>query len=260
MTARLSTALVNKLMDTGSFKDIFANCVIDVWSGVQPATADAAATGTLLCTVTESSGTLTAETKAVGAFTITGASGSLDTLTVNGVEIMGSSTAYTTSVTVTADNVVAKINANPKNTMFVASNIAGVVTLTAVNGLGTLPNTWVIAGTVTAALSITSPATTPMTGGVNAVNGLNFGSAAAGVLSKDTGDTWSGTVALGGVAGWFRVRTSQDAGSAIDSAAAHPRFDGSISTSGAQMNLGSLTLTLSAPFIIPAAAFTLPMA
>lgn len=257
MTARLSTALVTKLMDTGSFKDIFANCVIDIWSGTQPATADSAATGSLLCTVTKSSGALTAETKATGGFTIAGGSGSVNTITVNGIDILGAAVNYTTDVTTTAAAVVAQINKNPKNTMFVASNVAGAVTLTAVNGLGTLPNTWVVSGTAT---TLTLTPLVNMSGGVDAVNGLKFGNAAAGVLSKDSSETWSGVVALGGTAGWFRVRTSQDAGTAADSALVHPRFDGSISTSGAQMNLGSLTLTLAAPFIIPVAAFTLPMA
>lgn len=258
MTAKLSTALVTKLMDTGSFKDIFANSVIDVYSGTQPASADAAATGTLLCTVTKASGALTAETKAVGSLTIAGASGSVDTVTANGIDILGGSVAFVTDINATATAVANQINNNPKNTMFVASTTgaSGVITITAVNGLGTLPNTWAVSGTYT---TITGGTYVAMTGGVNAVNALNFGNAAAGVLSKN-GDTWSGVVGTGGTAGWFRLRTSQEAGTAVDSALIHPRFDGAISTNGAQMNLGSLTLTLGAPFIIPVAAFTLPMA
>ena len=51
MTARLSTNLVKSLMDTSSFKTIFNLGFIDIYSGVQPPTADAAPTGTLLCTV-----------------------------------------------------------------------------------------------------------------------------------------------------------------------------------------------------------------
>lgn len=51
MTARLSTGLVKSLMDTDSFKSIFALGFIDIYSGIQPPTADNAPTGTLLCTV-----------------------------------------------------------------------------------------------------------------------------------------------------------------------------------------------------------------
>lgn len=58
MTARLSTGLVKSLMDTASFKLIFAFGFIDIYSGIQPALPDNAPTGTLLCTV-YSDGTVT---------------------------------------------------------------------------------------------------------------------------------------------------------------------------------------------------------
>lgn len=51
----LSTGLRNKLMDTGSLKSILAGGLIKIYSGTPPATADAAATGTLLCTVSNNS-------------------------------------------------------------------------------------------------------------------------------------------------------------------------------------------------------------
>lgn len=257
MAARLSTALVTKLMDTGSFKDIFANCVIDVYSGTQPTTADAAATGLLLVSVTKASAAFTAETRAVGSVTLTGgASGSVNTVTVNSLDILGSAVAYNTSLAQTATDVAAAINNNPKNLQFVASASGAIVTITAVNGLGTLPNTWVVSATLT---TITATYVN-MTGGVAAANGLTFGSAAAGVLSKAAGETWSGVAVGAGTAGWFRIRGSGDAGTALDSAGIYPRFDGSISTSGAQMNLGSLTVVIDAPFIISAASFSLPTA
>lgn len=51
MALILSTGMRNKLMDTGSLKSILAGGLIRIYSGVAPADADAAATGTLLCTV-----------------------------------------------------------------------------------------------------------------------------------------------------------------------------------------------------------------
>lgn len=145
MATRLSTGLVNKLMDTGSFKSIFAGCFIDIYSGTQPASADDAPTGTKLCTI------------------------------------------Y-------SDGAAAGLN-------FAA----------------------------------------------NAVNGS---------LSKLATETWSGTVLNTGTAGWFRVREATDPGTAQSTTAA--RLDGAIATSGAQMNLGSLSLTQGAPFVLTAANFTLP--
>lgn len=59
MTTRLSTALRNALCSTSGFTEVFANGIIEVRTGTQPATADAAATGTLLGTITLNSGAFT---------------------------------------------------------------------------------------------------------------------------------------------------------------------------------------------------------
>jgi hypothetical protein len=257
MTTKLSTGLINAMAEHSSVKDALAGCVFDIYSGAQPANADAAKAGTLLATLTESSGAYTAETKAVGAFTITGAGGSLNTLTVNGVDILGGAVAFDTDVTTTAAAVVAQINNNPKNRLFVASNVLGVVSLTAVSGLGALVNTWVVAGSVTT-LSITTPATTPMTGGVDAVNGLTFGGATAGVIAKAVAEIWSATAVASGTAGWFRIRGFGDDGTAASTTAV--RLDGSIATSGGDVNIGSLTVTVSAPFLLSAFTVAVPAA
>lgn len=66
MAARFSTGFRNKILgeqgvETGAngFKGIFKYCVIDLYSGTQPATADSAATGTLLGRVTLDGGAFT---------------------------------------------------------------------------------------------------------------------------------------------------------------------------------------------------------
>lgn len=59
MTLRLSTKLRDNLAGTTGFASTFANGVIEIYSGAQPATADAAVTGTLLGTVTLNSGAFT---------------------------------------------------------------------------------------------------------------------------------------------------------------------------------------------------------
>lgn len=56
MTLRLSTGLRGKLMDTGSLKTIFTAGFIKIYSGAIPGDADAAVTGTLLCTISIASG------------------------------------------------------------------------------------------------------------------------------------------------------------------------------------------------------------
>lgn len=59
MTLRLSTKLRDNLAGTTGFASTFANGYIEIYSGTQPATADAAVTGTLLGTVTLGSGAFT---------------------------------------------------------------------------------------------------------------------------------------------------------------------------------------------------------
>jgi len=59
MTVRLSTGLRQALAGSTGYAAVFSTGVIDIYSGSQPATADAAATGTLLGTVTLSSGAFT---------------------------------------------------------------------------------------------------------------------------------------------------------------------------------------------------------
>ena len=53
MTVKLSTGLRNGMLGSTGFAELFANGVIEIRSGPQPITADAAATGTLLGLVTK---------------------------------------------------------------------------------------------------------------------------------------------------------------------------------------------------------------
>lgn len=55
MALRMSTGLCNKLHDTNPTKTIFNLGFLKIYGGTPPASADAAATGTLLCTVSNNS-------------------------------------------------------------------------------------------------------------------------------------------------------------------------------------------------------------
>jgi hypothetical protein len=260
MAIKFSTALATKLSGIQSLRDSIAGYVIDVYSGSQPATPDTAAAGSLLVTVTASSGAFTAETAAVGSMTLTGGgSGSVNTVTVNAIDILGGAVSYITDLNTTATAVATQINRNPKNQLFVASTTgaSAVITLTAINGLGTLANGWAVTATLT---TITASYVNIGTGtaGVNSANGLNWDVPSSGVISKIATDTWSGTAALGGTAGWFRIRGAGDTGAGASTTAI--RIDGTIGTSGADMNLGSLTITGGAPFILSSATLTVPTA
>lgn len=85
--------------------------------------------------------------------------------------------------------------------------------------------------------------------------GLEFGDAAAGVLPKKTGEVWSGVATATGSAGWFRFYPNARPTGASGSAA---RFDGSVATSGAQLNMSSTAITSGATTTIDSFSMTLP--
>ena len=137
----------------GSFKDIFKDCVLKVYSGTQPSDADQAATGTLLATFTVDHGTFT-------------------------------------------------------------------------------PG---------------SPA-----------NGLRFAASSGGIISKDSGQVWQALGLETGTAGWFRIYANATDAGTLDSGYIYPRVDGSVGTSGAQLNMSSTTITEGATYTIDTFTVTLP--
>ena len=85
-------------------------------------------------------------------------------------------------------------------------------------------------------------------------NGLDFDAPVAGVLGKKDADTWSGVGLASGTAGWFRFFTNL-----YDEAAGAVCFDGSVGTSGAQLNLSSTSIVLAATTTIDEFEITVPM-
>lgn len=255
MTMRISTGLRNWLAQHGSFKQAFQNGKLEIYSGSQPATADAAATGTLLCTVTKSSGARTAEVLATGSITLTGgASGSINTLTVDGVNIIpGGAVAFNTSLDQTASDLAAAINQGLSSPEYRASAAGSVVTIEAMRGSGAGPNTFV----VTATLTTITASYADMSGGVTAVNGLGWGNVTAGVIDKAASETWSGVNATGGTAGWFRLYGSVADAGTLDSAGTTIRMDGAVAASGAELNMGT-TFSNGATTTISSLATTVP--
>ena len=76
--------------------------------------------------------------------------------------------------------------------------------------------------------------------------GLTFGTASAGVISKAAAEVWSTTsITTGGVAAFWRLQASDDAGDASTSAV---RVQGSIGGVDADMLLGNTTLVSGEPF------------
>lgn len=256
MAFKVSKALRNAMLEGQSFKTAMSNCTVKWYTGAQPATAEAAPTGTLLVTLSDGSGALTREVQSLGSVDLTGGgSGSVDTITVNSIEIMGSATNFITSLALTAAAVVTKINNNPKNHLFEAFvSATDVINIRAKRGLGTLPNGWVVASTVT---TITKTDAN-MASGVLAVNGLNWGDSAASIVSKLTTQTWSGVAAASGAGSWFRIEASVADAGGVDSDESIYRVDGSIATSGAEINMGSTAVTSGLTYTLDSFTVTFP--
>jgi hypothetical protein len=257
MTTRISTGLRNYVAAGGSYAQAFQNGRIEIYSGAQPATADAAVTGTLLCTLTDNAGSFTAEVQATGTVTLTGgASGSVDTVTVGGYNLIDAAVAFNTSLTQTATDLAAAINNSKKYPDFTATSSGAVVTIKAPLGMGTVGNSL----TVTAGLTTITASYANTSGGVSPVNGLKYGTPVAGVLAKLSSQTWSGVNAASGTAGYFRQYGSvADAGGA-DATETVIREDGAIATSGSQLNMTSTSLTAAATTTLSAWSRTFPAA
>jgi len=257
MALRLSKGLRNFLNEGGSLKQAFAGGIIELYTGAQPATADDAISGSLLVTYTDASGAHTPGVQSVGSVELTGGgSGSVDTLTVNSIEIMGSSTPFNTTLAQTAQDIVNKINDNERNMLFTASLSGNTVVITAKPGLGALPNGWAV---VSATTTITKTDTN-MAGGVYSANGLKFGDSANGALVKKTGQSWSGVATGTGTAGWFRMKGAVSDAGALDSSEVYHRLDGNVGTSGANLNLSSTSIVTSATQTLSTFTLTEPAA
>lgn len=254
MTLRLSTGLRNYVNADGSIKGALHNGILNIYSGAQPATADAAPTGTLLATITAASAARTAEVLATGTITLTGSAGSVNTLTVNSVNIIDAAVNFNTNLTQTAVDLADMINNSRSAPDYSATSAGTVVTISAHRGTGATPNGYV----VTATYTTMSGTYANMASGVTAINGLKMGTSVAGVLTKNATQVWSGVAGATGTAGWFRFSGSVADSGVIDSVAAEVRLDGSIATSGAQLNMSSTSIVSGATQTISAFPLTLP--
>lgn len=240
MALRISTGLRDFLNSGGSFKQAFSGGRMEIYTGTQPTSADAAATGTPLMTITDASGAHTAETRATGSIELTGgASGSISAVAVNSFNILDTTVSYNTSLSQTASDLADALNRSALNLDFDAVAGGTTVTLTAKPGLGTRYNSATLASTVT---TITKTDTN-FSGGVAAANGLKWEDSDAGSMSKRTGQNWTGLVGANGTMGWFRLYGPNTDTGIEDTAGTTLRLDGSISTSGAQLNFTSTSVS-----------------
>lgn len=257
MAIRLSTGLRNFMAQHGSVKKALQGGVLKIYSGSQPASPDSAVAGTLLCTVTLASGTLTAGVRATAQITVGGGSGTFDNILVDGVSILDAAVTFATDLTTTAALIAQNINAKQSVPKYEATSVGPNIIIKAMPGTGTGPNLFSIScsATTLTATVVSFGSNASLVAGVAQANGLTFGSVVTGVLSKSV-SVWSGVNAAGGTAGCFRV-ISEEADSNGTSTTAI-RLDGSIATSGADVTMGNTALTSGATLTIDQFDITVP--
>lgn len=249
MTIRQSTGLRNYLQQNGSFRNAFSGGKLEIYSGSQPASANDAPTGTKLVVITDASGAHTAEVRPTATITITGTSGTITGITLGGMQILGATVTWTTSNDVTAGLIATQINKFHNHKLVTASAATNVVTLTGIRGLGASANGMVVTttesgGDIAGADVNLGAGTGASVAGVSSVNGLQFDDVATGLLAKRTGQVWSGVGLADGTAGYFRLKAAT--ADADGSSTTEVRLDGSVATSGADMNATSTSLATSA--------------
>lgn len=255
MALRLSTGIRNFILQHGSLRDALSNGELRIYSGTQPASANNAPSGTLLATITSSSNARVAEVLATGSVTLdSGASGSVDDITVDGVSLIDTSVPFNTSLTQTAVDLAAEINRSMSSPEYRATASGPTVTLIAKRGSGANPNTFVVGGT----LSTIAASYTDFSGGVDSSNGLRLGQSAAGTLTKNQSQSWTGVGVANGTAGWYRFVGSVADSDGTDALEEEIRVDGQVATSGAELNLPSLSIATSAVQTITSLQFSLP--
>lgn len=108
-----------------------------------------------------------------------------------------------------------------------------------------------VSGTLLGTVTLNGAAFTPG----SATNGLTFAAAADGAVSKSA-TNWQFTGLATGSAGWFRFKgNAVDAGGSSTSAI---RLDGSIATSGGDMTIGNINVTVGAPNTVDQFVLTYP--
>jgi hypothetical protein len=86
-------------------------------------------------------------------------------------------------------------------------------------------------------------------------NGLLMGAVSSFALQRETGQTWSGVAVATGTAGYFRF---YDNAATTGASTTAKRFDGSIATSGAQLNMSNTSITTSGTTTIDTVTITQP--
>lgn len=236
MSLKLSTEFRNLLLDVSggkSFGNLMGGGILQLYTGSQPATADAAHAGTLLATIYPMGGS-------------------------------GPTAPATVTLTTAADTVnwTSHGLSNNQPVIFTGGTLpVEVVSGTIYYVIGAAASTFQISATVNgAAITFTGDSSPTVT---CTPVGLVFNpTASSGTLGKHSSHSWAGVGAAAGTIGsarftYFTTSLSATLTDApLASGATSAKFDMSVGTSGADLNISSLTVAVGAVVSIDTFEYT----
>jgi len=244
---RSTSGLASQQVKGASLRDLLRDGRLYIYSGGQPVDPDGVPTGTLGVVFTLDAETYTDPVKATVDITLSGAQGAVSAIKVGGMafNLLTETQTLSTTLADLATAIAADINSQRTPMNITAEAVGAVVTLSLPFWMGADGNGLTCATTVTAEIGDDLAAAVSggglFAGGVTAVNGLNFDfPATGGIISKPSGEAWRGEGENDITAGWFRFVAG---GSTVNGdGATNIRFDGTLATSGGDLDAGTLTI------------------
>ena len=253
MSLKLSTGLRSFILGGGSMRKAFSDALLMIYSGAAPTTADLEPTGTLLARITLASATCADDATSTAKQSIVTVSDTTQNH-INSIVIAGETFSHTNSgsetVSTVAAALVAAIDAS-FTVPVVATWILGVICVKS-----KFPGEDYVISVAGGGGGSGPTLTTEDAPAQVRVNSLQLIEPAAGIITKEAA-VWSHAAVATGVAGYFRlVRTEDhDVGSTSTTAL---RLQGTVSTSGADLNLTSINIVSGATQTIDTFKLTEP--
>ena len=270
MSLKLSTGASKFIHATGSLKKCFTGGLVKVYSSPVPATADAAATGTLLYTLTNDAATVKAKQK-IRFTPVPGTAAISDwSVTLNGVKF-SFTTDGTPSVAEICTGLYNLIRAGINTTTITTP--AGAITIPDVTAAFVLTDNATsldieaaVAGvpfTYTPAVAGSSPGTGSWTTAITVSDayGLQFEDAStieSGVMEKLSTQVWAARAVADGTPAYYRIVRDGDTGALSTT---EERMQGVVSTVvGSEFEISHATVKINERQDVTSASYTIPLA
>ena len=263
MAIKISTGLAKYLHVTGSMKKCFTGGKLKIYSGAAPATADAAATGTLLYSLVNASGLSKVKQKITFTPVTSGTTGTW-TVILGGITYTFTDDGSPTPTEI-CNGLRALITAGMGGAFTTPAGVIGIpdnASLYVLTGTATMIVEAATAGVPFAYSSSATGAGNSITEAITTADayGLQFeaaGDVTSGSLEKLASQTWSGIVVSDGTPGYYRLVQDDDGGG---SSTSEERFQGAVSTvAGSDMTITHASVVTGETIFVDSGVFRIPV-